>query len=158
MSADTNLGRGELTTNISEPPQPEADVEDWIDWANSMPSLTALGLTCTAMTEQATEFFLDPQFFPPNINGAVNGGVLACAADQAMGVMAVRGARSHAYAFTISMTTQFHRSAMPPVVVRAEFVPGGSRIAFVNIEMEGADGARCASAQGALRLSSGGAS
>ena len=158
MSAETTTASGHWAANISQPPAPEASAGDWMDWANAMPSLKALGLTCTSMTEGATEFVLDPRSFPLNLNGAVNGGVVACAADQAMGITAVRGARSHPYAFTISMTTQFHRSAMPPLVLRAKFVAGGSRVAFVNIEMEGADGSQCASAQGALRLSAGGAS
>ncbi|MEV0692562.1 PaaI family thioesterase [Streptomyces sp. NPDC050388] len=155
MSVDANPGDAPAAMNVSEPPRPEASDEDWMDWANRMPSVVALGLECSAMDEERAEFVLDSRFFPLNANGAVNGGLLASAADQVMGVMAVRGARSHAYAFTISMATQFHRSAMPPVLVRAEFVPGGRRVAFVNVEMEGADGVRCASTQGALRMSAG---
>ncbi|MEU6008321.1 PaaI family thioesterase [Streptomyces sp. NPDC047453] len=155
MSVDANPGGVPAATNVSEPPSPEAPEGDWTDWANLMPSVAALGLECTAMDEERAEFVLDSRFFPLNANGAVNGGLLVSAADQVMGVMAVRGARSHAYAFTISMAAQFHRSAMPPILVRAEFVPGGKRVAFVNVEMEGADGVRCASAQGALRMSAG---
>ncbi|HEY9263458.1 MAG TPA: PaaI family thioesterase [Mycobacterium sp.] len=158
MSFDPSAGTAPPPVNISAPPAHESGVEDWIDWANSMPSLGAVGLTCTAMTGSTVEFVLDPETFPRNINGAINGGLVACAADQAMGVAAVRGSRSHAYAFTVSLTTHFHRPAMPPLVVRARLIPGGKRIAFVDVEMEGTDGARCASAQGALRLSGGGTS
>lgn len=143
--------------NISRPPGRRAAEAEWIDWANSMPSLHATGLTCTAIDATRARFSLRPfHNFPENVNGAANGGLLACAADQAMGITAVRGADSGAYAFTISLSTQFHRAAVgSPLELRAEYIAGGSTVGFVHVEVLDARGNLCASSQGAMRVNGG---
>jgi len=144
---DTKLG-------IARMPAHEDPHEVWLAWANAYPTLRAVNLTCVELKDRSAIFLLDDVPFPPNPNGAVNGGFVTLAADQAMGVLAARTAPTGSVPVTAVLNVSFHSPAQAPLTLEAEVVPGGRNVSTIEVVVRGADGSRCSSATGTMALGS----
>jgi uncharacterized protein (TIGR00369 family) len=135
---------------IHRVPAEDAPEASWLAWANTYSTLTAAGLVCTRIESGHAEFKLEEARFPPNPNGAVNGGVVALVADQAMGVAAIRSTPAGQQPVTVVLETHFHRPAFPPLTLTASLIPGGRTIRTVQVEVLDKNGRRCATATGTM--------
>ena len=144
---DTKLG-------IAAMPAHEDSDESWVEWANEYPTLRAVNLRCVEITLASAICVLDDVPFPLNPNGAVNGGMVALAADQVMGIMAARAAPTGSFPVTAVLNLQFHSPAQPPVTLHARTLPGGRFVTTVEVVAERADGVRCATAIGTMAVPS----
>lgn len=129
---------------------PSGDGGDWLGWAKSLPMCQDLGLICTEISERSATFTLSEVPLSPNPNGAVNGGLVAAAADQAMGVIAVRMSPPGLLPATASLHIQFHSPALAPLTLRASALGGGRRVVYVEVAVEDRNGRRCATSQGTM--------
>jgi uncharacterized protein (TIGR00369 family) len=134
-------------------PGPADPADSWLTWANDWPSLRALGIECLRLDQRAAEFTIAAVSFPANPNGSVNGGILAAAADQAMGVLVMRGCPPGLTPATVSLHMQYHQPALAPLRMRAELLPGGRRVQFVEVVIEDRAGVRCATGHGTMASS-----
>lgn len=146
---DTKLG-------IAAMPAHEDADETWREWADAYPTMRALNLTCCRVDGRTAVFELDQVPFPPNPNGAVNGGIIALAADQVMGVLAARVSPTGSVPVTAVLNVAFHAPAFPPVTLVAQAIPGGRFIQTIEVVAHGADGRRCSTATGTMAVGSSG--
>ncbi len=131
-------------------PDPDAATEKWVEWANRLPNLAAFGVRCTKMDDEFCYFDLVDTAHPLNPNGALNGGVIAGAMDQAMGVVGSRVTPPGYSLVTAGLSVQFHSPAMPSVRMVGRVLPGGNRVKFVETVMYDCAGRRCATEQGTM--------
>jgi uncharacterized protein (TIGR00369 family) len=146
----------ETKLGIAAMPAHEDADEAWRAWADDYPTMRALNMTCTRVQGRTAEFVLDDVPFPPNPNGAVNGGVIALAADQVMGVMAARVSPTGSVPVTAVLSVVFHAPAFAPVTLLAQTIPGGRFIQTIEVVARGADGRRCATVTGTMAVGSSG--
>lgn len=123
---------------------------DWITWANSLESMRAIGLVCLSVEPEQSEFMLEVSNFPLNANSAINGGIVAAVADQAMAVVAARASAPDFVPVTGSLHIQFHSPAHFPLTIRGTLLPSGFRIKYVEVVVEDDAGRRCATAHGTM--------
>jgi uncharacterized protein (TIGR00369 family) len=126
------------------------DTAEWIAWANDLPFCRDLGLRCDDFGETSAVFIMERPALTPNPNGAVNGGIVAAAADQVMGALTLRMSRQGMLPATGSLHIQFHRPALAPITLRASSLGGGQRTKFVEVIVEDRFGNRCATSQGTM--------
>lgn len=141
------------TAMATMPAHEDAD-DDWRAWADSYTTVRALNMQCTEMGERTATFVLDNVPFPANPNGAVNGGMIALAADQVLGVVSARVAPTGSMPATAVLSVVFHSPAFAPVTLTAEAVPGGRFIQTVEVLAVGADGRRCCTVTGTMAIGS----
>jgi uncharacterized protein (TIGR00369 family) len=134
-------------------PPDDADAGMWLAWANQLPLCAAVGLECVELDPTHGLFRLDGTPIAANPNGSVNGGVIAAIADQAMGVMAMRGARHGHQPATAALNVQFHSPAYAPLTMEAHVVGGGRRVRFVEVVVFDRDGQRCCTSHGTMVVS-----
>jgi uncharacterized protein (TIGR00369 family) len=127
-----------------------ADAEQWIGWANNLPLCRDLGMRCVEFDEASAVFVMERPALTPNPNGAVNGGIVAAAADQVMGAVTLRMSRKGMLPATGSLHIQYHRPALAPITFRAASLGGGNRTKFVEVIVEDRFGTRCATSQGTM--------
>jgi len=139
-------------SSITSMPAHEDDDDCWRAWADRHPSVRAINLVCTEVSADTATFVLDEVPFPANPNGAVNGGVIALAADQVMGVLAARGGPTGSAAVTAALTVHFHAPAFAPVTFRARAIPGGRSVLTIEVVAHGADGRRYSTATGTMAI------
>jgi acyl-coenzyme A thioesterase PaaI-like protein len=144
---DTKLG-------IAAMPAHEDADETWRRWANAYPTVKAINMLCADLSRGAATFVLDDVPFPPNPNGALNGGIVALATDQVMGVLAARVAPTGSVPVTAVLNVQFHAPAHTPVTLLAQAIPGGRFVQTIEVVARGADGRRCATATGTMAMGS----
>lgn len=144
---DTKLG-------IAAMPKHEDADELWRDWATSYPTLQALKLTCIEVGARSAAFALDDVPFPPNPNGAVNGGIIALAADQVIGVLSARVSPTGSVPVTAVLSVVFHAPAYAPLTLVAQAIPGGRYVQTVEVVARGADGRRCSTVTGTMAVGS----
>jgi uncharacterized protein (TIGR00369 family) len=137
------------TAPVWVPPATD-DTDTWLAWANQLPLCQLLGLRCVQLDESSGTFAMPEVPMVANPNGSVNGGLIAAMADQAMGVMAMRGAKHGHRPATAALTVQFHSPAYAPLTLRAEVVGGGRRVRFVEVIVLDRDGNRCSSSHGTM--------
>jgi uncharacterized protein (TIGR00369 family) len=123
---------------------------DWLSWANALPFCQDLGLRCVEFGESSAVFRMERPALTPNPNGAVNGGIVAAAADQVMGAVTLRMSRDGQLPATGSLHIQFHRPALAPITLTATYLGGGQRTKFVEVIVEDRFGNRCATSQGTM--------
>jgi uncharacterized protein (TIGR00369 family) len=139
--------------NIPAPPARDASGDEWVAWANRLPQLTELNITCRRAGPDSAEFDIPAVPFGPNPNGSVNGGLLAAIADQAMGVVgAMRSVPGH-FPVTGTLQVQYHRPAYAPLHMHASLMPSGRKILFVDVAILDSRNNLCASARGTMVLS-----
>src|SRR5690349_572163 len=98
----------DTTTQMRAIPRHEAPDEEWQAWADVYPTFASAGLRCVTMGRQTATFAFDGTPFPLNPNGAVNGGIVALAVDQIMGVMGARIAPTGSMPVTAALTVHYH--------------------------------------------------
>jgi uncharacterized protein (TIGR00369 family) len=129
---------------------PPGQTVDWPAWANTLPFCRDLGLVCIELDTEAAVFRMELPALTPNPNGAVNGGIVAAAADQVMGALTRRTSDNGALPATGAFHIQFHLPAMAPLTFRAASLGGGRRTKFVEVVVEDKNGNRCATSQGTM--------
>ncbi|MUL65849.1 hypothetical protein BOO86_15345 [Mycobacterium sp. CBMA 234] len=128
---------------------PAPDV-DWVAWGNSLPFAQDIGMECVALDRDCAVFRMEKSVLTLNPNGAVNGGLLAAAADQVMGALSrCNGDRGDLPA-TATLHIQYHLPAMPPLTFRATSLGGGRNIKFIEVVVLDAGGNRCATSTGTM--------
>jgi uncharacterized protein (TIGR00369 family) len=120
---------------------------DWLAWANELPLCRDLGLECIELDTETAVFRMQRPALTPNPNGAVNGGVVAAAADQVMGALTRRTSAHGVLPATATLHIQFHLPALAPITFRARSLGGGRRTKFVEVVVEDKNGNRCATSQ-----------
>lgn len=129
---------------------PTGGPEEWLAWARTLPFCRDIGVECTSIDEESAVFTMRESALTPNPNGAVNGGLLAAAADQVMGAMMQRSIGCDLVPATASLHVQYHAPASAPLTFRVRMVTGGHRVRFVEVEIENQNGIRCATAQATM--------
>lgn len=124
----------------------------WREWANAYPTVTAAGLRCVEINGGVGRFVLDGEPYPSNPNGAVNGGMVALAADQVMGVVALRNAPPGAVPVTAALHVQYHSPAYPPLTLDGSLMAGGKVVQAVQVVVLDAQGRRCGTAIGTMAV------
>lgn len=137
-------------TALERIPHHDDPEERWVAWANDYSTLTASGLECTRIDVDTAEFVLEEDHFPPNPNGAVNGGMVALVADQAMGVAAIRSTPPGQQPVTVVLETHFHRPAFTPLTLTATLLSAGRTIRTVRVDVKDESGRLCATATGTM--------
>lgn len=132
------------------PPAPDAGLSDWLAWADNLPLCRELGLVCRELDDERGLFTVEAVPMSANPNGSVNGGLVAALTDQAMGVMAVRGAEPGYFPATAALQTQFHSPAFAPLMLKAFVVGGGRRVRYVEVLVEDRIGNRCVTSHGTM--------
>ena len=123
---------------------------DWLAWANALPFCQDVGLVCVELTPASAIFDMERSTLTPNPNGAVNGGIVAAAADQVMGALTMRMSAKGLLPATGSLHIQFHLPAWAPLTFQATALGGGRRTKFVEVVVENRNGDRCATSQGTM--------
>lgn len=123
---------------------------DWFEWANALPFCRDLGLRCVEFDDSSAVFRMERPALTPNPNGAVNGGIVAAAADQVMGAVARRVGAKGLLPATASLHVQFHLPALAPLTFRAISLGGGRRTKFIEVVVEDREGNRCATSQATM--------
>ena len=131
-------------------PPSDDTLSAWLAWANGLPLCGSLGIECVELDAERGVFVVEHTPMAPNPNGSVNGGLVIAIADQAMGVMAARGAPLGRLGVTATLHSQFHAPAMTPFVVRATVLGGGQRVRFVEVAVESPDGERYVTCHGTM--------
>lgn len=133
-------------------PAHEDSNEVWRDWASVYPTFRAIDLTCTGFEDRSAQFMMTEPDFPPNPNGQVNGGIVALAADQIMGVVSARVSPTGSIPATAVLNVQYHSPAFPPLSFEATAVPGGRIVQAIEVVIFDAHGRRCVTAHGTMAV------
>jgi uncharacterized protein (TIGR00369 family) len=144
----------DTTAGLRSLPCHEDPDEDWIAWADAYPTLSGAGLRCVTMgrTQASFEYVGTP--FPLNPNGAVNGGIVALAVDQIMGVMGARVAPTGTMPVTAVLQVSYHSPAIEPLRMDATAVYAGRNLQTIEVVVHDARGRRCSSATGTMAVGS----
>lgn len=135
---------------IQRPPGEGASSTEWVDWSNGVPQVRAMGMTCLSCDPEQAVFGLVAAPFPQNADGAINGGMVASAIDQSLGVLAARAAAPGTMPVTGTLHVQYHSAALPPLTVTARLLPGGKRTVFAEVVVQDREGRRCATGNGTM--------
>lgn len=144
----------ETTTAVRAMPLVEDDDAAWLAWATSYPTLVAINLTCVALGPASGTFSLESAPFPENPNGAVNGGFVALAADQVMGILGARSAQPGSVPVTAVLNTQFHLPAYAPLILHGSVIASGRSVQTIEVVVTNRDGGRAATATGTMYVGS----
>lgn len=137
------------TTTKSMWPALDATNEEWVAWASGWRSVAALNMRCLELGGNVGRFVVDDVPSPDNPNGSINGGMLAALADQVFGVMATWSSPRFVPA-TANLQTEFHRPLIGSAFIRAEVLPGGKRLQFIEAVMTDGSGQRCVTAHATM--------
>jgi uncharacterized protein (TIGR00369 family) len=129
---------------------PGGDADSWLAWTRALPFCRDIGVDCVSIDEDEGVFTMPSSVLTPNPNGAVNGGLLAAAADQVMGAMAQRSIGHRRSPATASLHIQYHAPASTPLIFHTRVLSGGHRVRFVEVVVENHEGMRCATAQATM--------
>jgi len=129
-----------VVNHIPPPVPSDGDWGEWISWANLLPQFTELGLECVELSLGSSVVRLPDGVWTPNPSGGVNGGVAVAAADQAMGIVAATSLAPDALPATATLNAEYLCPAIPPLLLKAHVTQSGSRLVFVSVEVERADG------------------
>jgi acyl-coenzyme A thioesterase PaaI-like protein len=122
----------------------------WIVWANTLPNLADIGMTCTHLDGATGEFVLRESVFTLNPNGGLNGGLVVAAADQALGTTALSAMPPQSLPATATISASYLRPAFPPLLFRVEVNQSGRRLVFVTVDIEDRDGRVCVRASSTM--------
>jgi uncharacterized protein (TIGR00369 family) len=114
--------------------------EAWITWADQLPICLEIGLRCSALDGEGATFRLSRSVWPVNPNGAVNGGLVIAAVDQAMGIVACTRLPVGSLPASATINAAFLRPAFAPLTLRATVRQSGRRLVFVEVDVEDGDG------------------
>jgi uncharacterized protein (TIGR00369 family) len=134
----------------STPPPTGAPEQELIDWANGLPIAAVLNTSCLSAHPTECTFSVAEAPLPPNPNGAINGGVVAAIADFCLGVVSMMNAPRDQLSVTAALQGQYHRPAIPGLLVRSRLVSAGRRLIFVQCEIDDFQARRCASFQATM--------
>jgi uncharacterized protein (TIGR00369 family) len=130
------------------PPPDLEQIEAWIEWAESLPASRELGLTYTHIEHGHVVCVLAEAPWPLNPNGAVFGGLVLAAADQAMGTAAMTIQEAGGIIATATLTVEFPRPAIPPLELVADVTRAGRTLAFIELRILDASRRLCGRAIG----------
>jgi uncharacterized protein (TIGR00369 family) len=135
-------------------PPPAGEWTRWIEWANAVPSAAQIGLVCEQLGPGHATLKLEHSPWAPNPNGAVNGGLVCAAADQAMGVVALTALPRGALPATATLHAEFLRPALAPLTFEAVVTQRGRRLVFVSVDVKDAQGRTCVRVSGSMAAQS----
>ncbi|MGO4385510.1 PaaI family thioesterase [Specibacter sp. RAF43] len=130
MSVDVNHI---LTVAYSESP------EAWAEWAERLPSSEVVGLRVRHSEPGYVELELGNDSLL-NPNGAVNGGVIAAASDQACALALLTLLPPWWVAVTTTLNIEYRRPAMLPLVFKSRVTRYSRTLAFIEADLTGANG------------------
>lgn len=142
----------DTTAGLRTLPRHEDPDADWVAWADAYPTFVGAGLRCLSMgrTQASFEYVGTP--FPLNPNGAVNGGIVALAVDQIMGVMGARVAPTGSMPVTAVLQVQYHSPAIEPLRMDATAIHAGRNLQTIEVVVTDARGRRCSTATGTMAV------
>lgn len=135
-------------------PPPVGAWAQWRRWADALPNLGELGLRCDEVGAGQAVLTLEESVLSLNPNGAVNGGLVCAAADQAMGVVALTALDPGSLPATATLHAEFLRPAFAPLTFRAAVSQRGRRLVFVSVDVEDSSGRLCVRFTGTMAAQS----
>ncbi|KAA1421899.1 PaaI family thioesterase [Nocardioides humilatus] len=142
----------DTTAGMRTIPRHEDSDDAWRAWADSYPSFSSAGLRCIEIVGPTAVFEFSETAFPLNPNGAVNGGVVALAVDQIMGVLGARIAPTGSMPVTAVLQVQYHAPALPPLRMEARAIQNGRALQAIEVVVHDALGRRCSTATGTMAI------
>jgi len=142
----------DTTTSLRAMPRHDDPNDDWHAWADRHPSFALAGLRCVEITDTTAVFEFSGTPFPVNPNGAVNGGIVALAVDQVMGVLGARVAPTGSMPVTAVLQVQYHAPAIAPLTMDAKAVHSGRTLQTIEVVVHDARGRRCSTATGTMSI------
>ncbi len=142
----------DTTTSLRTMPRHDDPNDDWRTWADRHPSFVSAGLVCIEISHRTAVFEFSGTPFPLNPNGAVNGGIVALAADQVMGVLGARVAPTGSMPVTAVLQVQYHAPAVAPLTLEATAVHNGRTLQTIEVVVHDARGRRCSTATGTMSV------
>ena len=142
----------DTTASMLAMPRHEDPNDEWHTWADVYPSFATAGLRCIEISDTTAVFEFTATPFPLNPNGAVNGGIVALAADQIMGVLGARVAPTGTMPVTAVLQVQFHAPAIAPLTMEARAVHNGRTLQTIEVVVHDARGRRCSTATGTMSV------
>lgn len=142
----------DTTTQMRAIPRHEDPDEDWRAWADVYSTFASAGLRCVTMRGREATFEFDGTPFPLNPNGAVNGGIVALAVDQIMGVMGARIAPTGSLPVTATLTVHYHAPAVQPLRLEAVALHAGRNLQTIEVAVHDSRGRRCTTATGTMAV------
>jgi uncharacterized protein (TIGR00369 family) len=144
----------ETTAKLRALPRHEDPDEAWIAWADTYPTFVNAGLRCITMDRTTATFEFTGTPFPLNPNGAVNGGIVALAVDQVMGVMGARIAPTGSMPVTAVLQANYHSPAIEPLRMEATAIHSGRNLQTIEVVVHDSRGRRCTTATGTMAVGS----
>ncbi len=142
----------DTTAGMRAIPRHEDSDDAWRTWADVYPSFSSAGLRCVEIAGDTAVFDFTETPFPLNPNGAVNGGIVALAADQVMGVLGARVAPTGSMPVTAVLNVQYHAPAIAPLRMKARALHSGRSLQTIEVVVHDARGRRCATATGTMAV------
>lgn len=142
----------DTTAGMRAMPRHEDPDDEWRAWADGYPSFASAGLRCVEISDTTAVFEFGGTPFPLNPNGAVNGGIVALAADQIMGVLGARLAPTGSMPVTAVLQVQYHSPAVAPLTLTAQAVHSGRTLQAIEVVVHDARGRRCSTATGTMSV------
>ncbi|HWJ08493.1 MAG TPA: PaaI family thioesterase [Nocardioides sp.] len=144
----------DTTAGLRALPRHEDPDADWVAWADAYPTFVGAGLRCLSMGRTRASFAYVGTPFPLNPNGAVNGGIVALAVDQIMGVMGARVAPTGSMPVTAVLQVHYHSPAIEPLRMDATAIHAGRNLQTIEVVVTDARGRRCSTATGTMAVGS----
>lgn len=131
------------------------DESAWLHWAEGLPASRAMNLTAVEIRPGKAVMKMDVSPWPLNPNGTVHGGLVAAAADQAGGVVAISSLGAGALPATATLHAEFLRPAHPGLTFACHTVKSGRSLVFADVLVYDAAGQLCSKFAGVWSVNAG---
>jgi uncharacterized protein (TIGR00369 family) len=133
-----------------------ADLERLLSWFNELTAMRLLSARCVALEPGTARLLVEPPSDALNPNGAVNGAIIAGAADLAAGIAVASSGPADEYSSTTDLSVHFLAAARSlPLAVEAEVMRRGRRACVAHVRVRDQRGDLCAVATGTWMLQPG---
>jgi uncharacterized protein (TIGR00369 family) len=123
---------------------------DWKRWVEALPLAATFGFECVDIDPGRIKLRFAAAPVPLNPNGSVHGGVLAAAADECMGIVAITALPPGSLPATASLHVDYHSPAFPPLTLLGRVDRAGRTLVFVDVDIEDRDGRVCTRCRGTM--------
>jgi uncharacterized protein (TIGR00369 family) len=129
--------------------QSPKQLDELREWFNELPVVVFFSLNCTELRPGDARFLMDTPDSLRNPDGAINGGLIAAAADLAAGIAASSGGAEFLGSATSDLSIHFMAAArLTPLVIEASVLRKGRRSCVPHVRISDAEGKLCAVATG----------
>jgi len=134
------------------PPPWGGSADEWIGWCESLPASRTMGLRCQSLEPGHTVVVMGASEWPLNPSGAVHGGLVLAWADHCFALAAMPTLPAGSVPATASLSAQFLRPALPPLMFDARVDRTGRTLAFLTVDVYDAHGRLAARISGTMSV------